>query len=156
MKLKFSGHETFPLKFGWLKKVYDICLTLEKEKKTLSDAFIHDTAIADFGVGKNMVKAIKHWAIACKVLEKLCDKDTFSELRISKYGDLLSKILGDKMFSYTGVDIVTSKHWLKFKDDSRFSFHVSNATDIEKHLDGNNLIITHQKHLLQTRIIMQI
>ena len=89
MILKFSGHETFPLKFGWLKKVYDVCSSFEKKERSLSSAFNHETAIADFGVGKNMVNAIKHWAIACKILEKSSDDDPQKDLKISKYGDLL-------------------------------------------------------------------
>ena len=29
----FSGHETFPLRYGWLKKVYDAATAVEEKKK---------------------------------------------------------------------------------------------------------------------------
>ena len=47
----FSGHETFPLRQMWLKKVYD---------QAVGDGVIHkssfsdERAIDDFGVGKNV------------------------------------------------------------------------------------------------------
>ena len=58
----FSGHETFPLRFLWLPKVV----------RTAADdpaAFRSDEAIATFGVGKNMVRAMKHWGLATGVLQ---------------------------------------------------------------------------------------
>ncbi|MBL4830865.1 MAG: DUF4007 family protein [Aliivibrio sp.] len=64
----FSGHESFHLRYGWLKKAYD------EVKKTLDlggdpvKTFTDDDAIARFGVGKNMVAAIRFWATACGVL----------------------------------------------------------------------------------------
>lgn len=63
--LHFSGHETFPLRQMWLKKAFD----QTTDGWTVSKStFTDDNAIADFGVGKNMVAAIKHWALACDVL----------------------------------------------------------------------------------------
>lgn len=29
----FSGHETFPLRYGWLKKVYDAATAVEEKKE---------------------------------------------------------------------------------------------------------------------------
>lgn len=60
----FSGHETFPLRQMWLKKAFDRAVSGKVLKATFSD----DSAIADFGVGKNMVSSIRHWALACDVL----------------------------------------------------------------------------------------
>lgn len=63
----FSGHETFPLRQMWLKKAYS-CATGDGyiDKSVFSD----DEAIAKFGVGKNMVASIKHWALACEVMRE--------------------------------------------------------------------------------------
>ncbi len=61
----FSGHETFPLRQMWLKKVYDQGVGDGVIHKT---AFADERAIADFGVGKNMVSSIRHWALACGVM----------------------------------------------------------------------------------------
>jgi hypothetical protein len=61
----FSGHETFPLRQMWLKKAFDKADTSHKiSKSTFSD----DDAIAKFGVGKNMVASIRHWALACNIM----------------------------------------------------------------------------------------
>lgn len=52
-----GGHETFAFRSGWLKKGYD-CL--------LKDGLIFgkERAIVDLGVGKNMVRSIRHWCLA--------------------------------------------------------------------------------------------
>lgn len=67
-KLQFSGHETFPLRQLWLRKAYvavsDVLDGAEASKKV----FAEEAAIRRFGVGKNMVSSIRHWALACGVL----------------------------------------------------------------------------------------
>ncbi len=64
---QFSGHETFPLRYGWLNKVFDALLHW---KSRSNDAlFSRAQAIADFGVGKNMVSAMKHWALTTGIIE---------------------------------------------------------------------------------------
>jgi hypothetical protein len=63
----FSGHETFPLRQMWLKKAFDCARSdWTIPKSTFSD----DDAIALFGVGKNMVASIKHWALACEIMRE--------------------------------------------------------------------------------------
>lgn len=66
-KPQFSGHETFPMRYGWLKKAYD---AVEKAQQASLEhsVFNHEGAIAHFGVGKNMVAAIRHWATQCHVI----------------------------------------------------------------------------------------
>ena len=65
-KLTFSGHETFPLKYGWLKKVYEnIKVSNEPD---LRKVFSNEDAIANFGVGKNMVSSMRHWAQQTEIL----------------------------------------------------------------------------------------
>ena len=63
-KLGFSGHETFPFRYGWLTKAV---------KGALSHMmfFNHQNAIVELGVGKNMVQSIRHWGIATGVLEEM-------------------------------------------------------------------------------------
>ena len=67
-KLHFAGHETFPLRYGWLKKAYDAVVSEEKLKETPGSIFNDEKAIAVFGVGRNMVLSMKHWAVATGVL----------------------------------------------------------------------------------------
>ena len=52
-KMTFSGHESFPCRFLWLKKGYDF---IKKEYN-----FNSNEAPLHLGVGKNMVLAIKYW-----------------------------------------------------------------------------------------------
>lgn len=61
----FSGHETFPLRQMWLKKAVD---KASSEGLLSKDIFSSEKAIADFGVGRNMVASIRHWALACDVI----------------------------------------------------------------------------------------
>ncbi len=63
---RLSGHETFPLRYGWLKKAYDAA----EGEGDCSAVFANEGAIARFGVGKNMVAAIRHWAVAAGVFEE--------------------------------------------------------------------------------------
>ncbi len=60
--VSFSGHETFPFRYGWLKKGVN----------ALSDNptfFSTDRAMVELGVGKNMVNSIKYWCSAAGLIE---------------------------------------------------------------------------------------
>ena len=48
---QFSGHETFPLRYGWLKKAYDRVAETEHDDPNRAACW-DDDAIARFGVGK--------------------------------------------------------------------------------------------------------
>jgi len=61
----FSGHETFPLRQTWLKKVFDQKIDGNRIKKSV---FTDEGAIARFGVGKNMVASMRHWALATSLI----------------------------------------------------------------------------------------
>jgi len=65
----FSGHETFPLRYGWLKKAYDSMSCESSADKTARDVFNSEEAIALFGVGKNMVSSMRHWATYTGILD---------------------------------------------------------------------------------------
>ena len=67
-KLHFAGHETFPLRYGWLKKAYDAVMSEEKIGKTPGSIFNDEKSIAVFGVGRIMVFSMKHWAVATGIL----------------------------------------------------------------------------------------
>jgi hypothetical protein len=64
---QFSGHETFPLRYGWLKKVID-AIDARAEDPNNKNVFLSDDAIAHFGVGKNMVSSMRYWALAARVI----------------------------------------------------------------------------------------
>ena len=56
---RFTGHETFHLRYGWLKKAYD-AVKLSDSGEIAENIFRDKSAISHFGVGKNMVAAIRH------------------------------------------------------------------------------------------------
>jgi len=64
-KGQFSGHETFPLRHLWLRKAFDAV-----EPGAPRTIFSSPESIVTFGVGKNMALAIRHWALACGVIEE--------------------------------------------------------------------------------------
>lgn len=84
-KVQFAGHETFPCRYGWLKKAFD-AIDLADSDEERRRVFSPDVAIAEFGVGKNMVASMRHWGLACGVLE--------AETARGKIIDLLPTSLG--------------------------------------------------------------
>lgn len=81
---QLSGHETFPLRYGWLKKAYDAVAACGGESEIR--AVFGDDAIARFGVGKNMVASIRHWAQVSGVLVESAGAKT---VRTTPLGDRL-------------------------------------------------------------------
>lgn len=76
-KLGFSGHETFPFRYGWLPKA-----VMGAEN---AHYFSQPLALVDLGVGKNMVQSIRHWGVATGLLHD----GTRGEVRRSDLGDAL-------------------------------------------------------------------
>lgn len=58
----FARHESFHLRYGWLKKAYEQVNYHENK-----GIFVDERATVKLGVGKNMVRAIKFWGLASKL-----------------------------------------------------------------------------------------
>lgn len=71
LRPQFSGHETFPLRHLWLRKAYDAVEEQCKDGVAVNGVFSDPEAVARFGVGKNMVRSIRHWSLACGILEEV-------------------------------------------------------------------------------------
>jgi hypothetical protein len=106
-KLQFSGHETFPLRQLWLRKAYIAVRGANGNSAESKKVFADDAAIRRFGVGKNMVASIRHWALACDVLAE------------GDGGSIELGSIGDLLFGVNGVDQYLEKpatcwlvHWL--------------------------------------------
>ena len=89
---QLSGHETFPLRYGWLKKAFDAVQAAEDQDDTRS-VFAGEDAIARFGVGKNMVAAMRHWATAAGIVT-----DGSGQQRLK------TTVLGQRLFAADGLD----------------------------------------------------
>ena len=88
---QFSGHETFPLRYGWLKKAFDRVSKTEHLPENRGACWGED-AIARFGVGKNMVASMRHWAKAAGVIEE----PSINSVRTTE--------LGQRLFGSSGLD----------------------------------------------------
>lgn len=64
---RFSGHETFPLRYGWLFKAVKEVKNGRKIRSSNKDDI--ESAVIQMGVGKNMVSSIKYWADVCKIVK---------------------------------------------------------------------------------------
>lgn len=81
LKYKFTGHQTFVFRYGWLEKGVrgaNECATL----------FSEEDALVRLGVGKNMVSSIRHWCQATQLLEPdpNIKRNSGRHLRVSEIG----------------------------------------------------------------------
>ncbi len=90
-RASFSGHETFPFRYTWLKKAHDGVLKDD-------GLFVREDALVTLGVGKNMVKSMRHWGLSCGVLEE------HPEFKERRSGRVLVGELGSLLFSDGGWD----------------------------------------------------
>src|SRR5215831_5189902 len=102
----FSGHETFALRYSWPKKGIEAV-------HSDPTVFTTDAAIVSLGVGKNMVRAIRHWCIAMRLIEP--DATVLN----NRGRSLRVTALGDALFGQDGADpyledpgTIWLLHWL--------------------------------------------
>lgn len=83
----FARHETFAPRYGWLKKGFE-SISIDPL------LFNRDNAALELGVGKNMARAIRYWAIACGVLAEGAgpSKRTSKGLEATRFG---RRLLGE-------------------------------------------------------------
>ncbi|MYF55957.1 DUF4007 family protein [Candidatus Poribacteria bacterium] len=87
IKPSFTGHQTFPFRYTWLKKGFD-AVTEDPH------VFSSDFATVALGVGKNMVQSIRHWCVVTEIIK------TGTLLR----GGWVPSELGEFIFGDDGVD----------------------------------------------------
>lgn len=93
-KPQFAGHETFPLRYGWLKKAFD---AVHNTEHLADNRYVFgDEAIAVFGVGKNMVSSIRHWALVTEIIKERRREDPAKGYETTH--------LGRMYFARDGVD----------------------------------------------------
>jgi hypothetical protein len=81
----FSGHESFPLRHTWLTKGVMGC----SQDPLL---FTREDAMVSLGVGKNMVRSIRHWCLATKMIEE------DPTVRYNRGSYLRPTFIGSKLF----------------------------------------------------------
>jgi len=90
MTYRFSGHQTFVFRHGWLEKGVRLI-------QQNPHGFLDDDVLIKLGVGKNMVESIKYW---CFQMQLLTDSAQAGELRLTP---LAEKVFGDGR-NQRGVD----------------------------------------------------
>lgn len=87
VKYKFSGHQTFAFRYGWLEKGV-------RGVAEHADIFSREDALVLLGVGKNMVSSIRHWSQIMGLVETddRREKNTGRYLRPS---EMAAKLLLD-------------------------------------------------------------
>lgn len=83
-RASFSGHETFPFRYAWLKKAVD-------QVQTDARVFGSEDAMVRFGTGKNMVGSIRHWAMVAGAIEEdpAVENNRGRYLRVTDFGKQL-------------------------------------------------------------------
>jgi hypothetical protein len=128
----FARHDTFHPRFGWIRKGYMTALADPS-------AFLQEDAAVELGVGKNMVRAIRHWCHAFGVLRDAPAPEGRSNLSVpTNLGRLL---FGSTPHSEEGLDPFLEDlgslwllHWSLLRDGGaatawRFAFFHFAATD---------------------------
>lgn len=105
----FGGHEKFVFRHGWLKKGVD---AVDADPRIFAD----DQALVTLGVGKNMVRSIRHWCLATNLIEELREQPR--SLRVSELGrSLLVDGAWDPFMEDSGTLWLT--HWVLCSNESR-------------------------------------
>jgi hypothetical protein len=132
---QFSGHETFPLRYGWIKKAYD-AVHIHKDDENNKNLFLAEDAIARFGVGKNMVSSIRHWCQAIGIIEEVAGKN-----------QLTTTELGEKLFASDGWDPYMENpssiwliHWLLCSRPEKTTWHYAFNYFPNQTFDRENLL----------------
>ena len=102
----FARHETFHPRYGWFRKAYAYVGDDPR-------IFARQDAPVRMGVGKNMVRAIRFWGTAAKLIEENPDS------RSRRSASMVQTPLGDRLFGEDGWDPYMEEpatlwllHWL--------------------------------------------
>lgn len=68
--MKYGGHQTFPIREGWLAKALEL---IENEPSVFMNNYDKPAAL---GVGSNMAKSIEHWLVATGLAYKYGTKES--------------------------------------------------------------------------------
>jgi len=110
-KLSFTGHETFPFRYPWPAKGV---------RGVLDDGglFGHDDAFVTLGVGKNMVRSIRHWCETLGLIERIAINSI--DMKATDLGLFLFGPEGwDPFIEYPGTPWLL--HWMLVRSRDRAS-----------------------------------
>lgn len=132
---RFTGHETFHLRYGWLKKAYD-AVNLSDSGDIAENIFRDKSAISHFGVGKNMVAAIRHWAMSFGIIRSAKDKPTLSEHETTALGDYIFDNKNGVDPYLESLETLWLLHWRLVTQSNKttflYAFNAFNEAEIDR------------------------
>ena len=135
---RFTGHETFHLRYGWLKKAYDAVCDANNGALEIegSNVFNDKAAISRFGVGKNMVASILHWAKSTGIIAQANPKETKSGFRPTQFGNFIFDPKNGHDIYIESLTSIWLLHWrlatLSNKTTFTFAFSFFNEAQIDR------------------------
>ncbi|ENM3776677.1 DUF4007 family protein [Vibrio cholerae] len=158
--LKFSGHQTFPIRYGWIYKIIQEVASGE----SLSSSSNVEKQMQSMGMGKNMVLSVRHWIRALNLVNCVDSAKQLYELTpLAKH--LFTSDGGRPAYDEYLDKIGTTwlLHWLLQTmpanngelSSSRFFFNYFNGIKLKKDallLDINDALVNHPKELTEATL----
>ncbi|ELY2595140.1 DUF4007 family protein [Cronobacter sakazakii] len=155
--LKFSGHQTFPIRYGWIYKIIQEIVKGE----SISSKLNIEKQMQSMGMGKNMVLSIRHWIRALSLVICVDDKEQIYQLtplaeQLFTHKD--GRAAYDEYLDKIGT--IWLLHWLLQSIDirnaelnaSRFLFNYFNGIKVKKEFLANEIkdaLTNHEKELTE-------
>ncbi|MHA2938003.1 DUF4007 family protein [Vibrio sp. RC27] len=158
--LKFSGHQTFPIRYGWIYKIIQEVVNGE----SLSSKDDVDKQMESMGMGRNMVLSVRYWIQALNLVTCVDNKNQIYRLTP----------LAEKLFTSTGEHIAFDEyldkigttwllHWLLQSlevnegklNTSRFFFNYFNGIKVKKEALSTEIkdsLVNHDKEVTEATL----
>ncbi|HAS6372281.1 TPA: DUF4007 family protein [Vibrio vulnificus] len=158
--LKFSGHQTFPIRYGWIYKIIQEVARGE----SLSSSSNIEKQMQSMGMGKNMVLSVRHWIRALNLVNCVDSTKQLYELTsLAKhlftsdegrpaYDEYLDKIGTTWLLHWLLQSMPASNGEL---NSSRFFFNYFNGIKVKKDallIDINDALVNHAKELTEATL----
>lgn len=146
--LKFSGHQTFPIRYGWIYKIIQEVIKGE----SLSSKENIEAQMISMGMGKNMVLSVRHWIRTLNLV--VCTDKKAQTYELTELAKRL--FVGDNAFDEfldkTGT--VWLLHWLTQSINSQYAelntarwfFNYFNGVRIDKQQLAKEIQLSLENH----------
>lgn len=132
--LKFSGHQTFPIRYGWIYKIIQEVIS----GRSLSSKDNIEKQMVSMGMGKNMVLSVRHWIRTLNLVK--CNGTNTQTYELTTLAEKL--FVGNDAFDeyIDRIGTIWLLHWLMQSIDSqnaelntaRWFFNYFNGVKIDK------------------------
>ncbi|GAD88827.1 hypothetical protein VHA01S_010_00530 [Vibrio halioticoli NBRC 102217] len=158
--LKFSGHQTFPVRYGWIYKIIQEVQT----NVSISSKETIEQQMVSMGMGKNMVLSVRHWIKTLKLVQpnqnKLLDFE-LTDLAKNLFVNTEEQKAWDEFLDKIGT--IWLLHWLTQSipasnaelNTARWFFNYFNGVRLDKQQlarDINLSLGNHEKELTEATL----